>query len=85
MTQLAILSPEQLAELVDRAVDRAVAKMPRNDLHEVMTRDQAAEFLQCHPAVLTRYVRREGLPSHKLGREWRFKRSELIRWLEGRK
>jgi excisionase family DNA binding protein len=82
---LVVLSAAELAAVVKRAVGEALDARPQNDVREVLTREQAAELLQVHPSVVVRYVRRDGLPGHKLGAEWRFRRSELLRWLDGRK
>lgn len=48
---------------------------------EVLTTAQAAEFLQVHPKVIGRYVKSRKLPAHRIGREYRFLRSELICWI----
>lgn len=47
-----------------------------------MTRAQVAELLQVHPVVVGRYVRSRGLPAHRLGREYRFLRPEVIAWVQ---
>ncbi len=49
--------------------------------HDVMTADQAAEFLQTSRDTLLRKARRCELPAAKLGREWRFRRADLEAWL----
>lgn len=49
--------------------------------HDVMTADQAAEFLQTSRDTLLRKARRGELPAAKLGREWRFRRADLDAWL----
>jgi len=51
--------------------------------HDVMTADQAAEFLQTSRDTLLRKARRGELPAAKLGREWRFRRADLDAWLLG--
>lgn len=48
---------------------------------DVMTAKQAAEFLQTSLATLLRKARAGELPAAKLGREWRFRRADLDRWL----
>ena len=78
-----VLSREELEEAVERAVRRAVG--PGRDApeaSEVLTREQAAELLQVNPHTIPRLVR-AGLPSHRLGAQWRFRRSELLAWLAG--
>ncbi|MBU0606407.1 MAG: helix-turn-helix domain-containing protein [Armatimonadetes bacterium] len=49
--------------------------------HDVMTTEQAAEFLQTSRDTILRKARRGELPAAKLGREWRFNRTELNAWL----
>jgi len=50
-------------------------------VHDVMTAEQAAEFLQTSRDTLLRKARRGELPAAKLGREWRFRRADLDAWL----
>ena len=49
--------------------------------HDVMTAEQAAEFLQTSRDTLLRKARRGELPAAKVGREWRFSRTELDEWV----
>lgn len=79
MSPLVVLAPADLEALVERAVRRAVPEAPASE-PEVMTREQAAELLQVNPHAIPRLVR-EGLPAHRLGTQWRFRRSELLAWL----
>jgi excisionase family DNA binding protein len=51
-------------------------------VHDVMTAEQAAEFLQTSRATILRKARAGELPAAKLGREWRFRRADLDRWLQ---
>jgi len=50
--------------------------------HDVMTTDQAAEFLQTSRDTLLRKARAGQIPAAKLGREWRFSRADLDAWLQ---
>ena len=50
-------------------------------MHDVMTAKQAAEFLQTSRDTVIRKARAGILPAAKLGREWRFRRTELETWL----
>jgi len=54
----------------------------KDDLPEIMTIDQAAEYLQLHKQVLYRHVRKGTVPVSRVGRTIRFKRSVLDAWLE---
>jgi excisionase family DNA binding protein len=76
-----VLSREELESAVERAVRRVVAHGPDpSDASEVLTREQAAELLQVNPHTIPRLVR-AGLPAHRLGAQWRFRRSELLAYL----
>lgn len=48
---------------------------------EVMTLEEAAEYLKVHPTTLYRLVRRGQVPGRKMGGSWRFHRSGLEAWL----
>jgi excisionase family DNA binding protein len=46
--------------------------------------EQVAEFLRCDPITIYRLIRRGGFPARKLGKNWRFFRSEIDVWLDRR-
>lgn len=48
---------------------------------EVLTAEQAAEFLQTSRDTLVRKARAGLIPAAKLGRQWRFRKSDLDAWL----
>lgn len=48
------------------------------DYPEMMTAEQAAEFLQMNREVLYRRLRNGQLPGLRVGHEWRIPKSELI-------
>lgn len=50
-------------------------------MQDVMTAQQAAEFLQTSRDTLIRKARAGQLPAAKFGREWRFRRADLDAWL----
>lgn len=49
---------------------------------EWLTLDEAAKYLKLSKEALYRYAQRNRLPAVKLGRQWRFDRSELDGWLK---
>jgi excisionase family DNA binding protein len=51
---------------------------------EVLTRDQAASLLQVCNKTVSRLVERQGLPAVRIGREYRIRRSALLKWMEER-
>jgi excisionase family DNA binding protein len=48
---------------------------------ELLTAKEASEYLKVSPRTLYRHIRKHQIPAFKLGREWRFIKSELDKWL----
>jgi len=48
---------------------------------EVMSAEQASQFLQVEEAVVVELAEAGQLPGRKLGRDWRFSRAALVAWL----
>jgi excisionase family DNA binding protein len=48
---------------------------------EVMTTEQAAEYLQIGVVTLKKKAQTGRIPAAKVGRQWRFRRSEIDEWL----
>ena len=48
--------------------------------------DEAAEYLGIKTVTLRNWIKREkSLPAHKIGKLWKFKRSELDDWVQSGK
>lgn len=43
--------------------------------------DDIAELLRLHPKTVQLKARRGGITAHRIGKFWRFRRSEIDRWL----
>ncbi len=52
-----------------------------DDVSEVMTSVEAAEYLKMHVKTVCRLAKEKKIPAKKVGSEWRFLRSVLDRWL----
>jgi excisionase family DNA binding protein len=52
-----------------------------DDMAEVMTSVEAAEYLKMHVKTVCRLAKEKKIPAKKVGSEWRFLRSVLDRWL----
>lgn len=50
---------------------------------EVLTTEEAAEFLSLRPFTIRVYARRGVIPGKKVGKGWRFYKPDLIAWLRG--
>jgi excisionase family DNA binding protein len=51
---------------------------------EILTRAEVAQLLRCSEPHVTALIERDGLPAFRLGKLWRFKRSEVFAWCERR-
>jgi excisionase family DNA binding protein len=47
-----------------------------------MTTDEVSVYLNLHPLTVRRLARDGEIPATKIGRQWRFKRDLLDRWIE---
>jgi excisionase family DNA binding protein len=79
---LIVCTPDELRALVREAVRAELAAMPTGTAADVLTRDECAKLLSLHPKVVTRYVRTRGLPAVRVGREYRFHRVDVLKWLD---
>lgn len=55
--------------------------MNKTSHEEVLTTKEASKYLKIAPRTLYRHIREHNIPAFKLGRDWRFIKSELDRWL----
>jgi excisionase family DNA binding protein len=76
------MTPDELQKLIKETWD--LARLAQ-DAKEILTREEAAELVQLHPKVLVRYISEHGLPAHKIGSEYRFRRSELLQWINSQR
>lgn len=49
--------------------------------NEILTLEQACEFLKVSERTMIKLLREDHLPARKIGREWRFSRKALIDWI----
>ncbi|GIW54253.1 MAG: DNA-binding protein [Nitrospiraceae bacterium] len=58
--------------------------MPKEVQNELLTVAETCRYLKITPRTLYRYIRNRRLPGFKLGKEWRFVRSDLEQWIRER-
>jgi excisionase family DNA binding protein len=58
--------------------------MPKEPKSEIMTAEETCRYLKITPRTLYRYLRSRQIPAFKLGKEWRFVRSDLEQWIRDR-
>jgi excisionase family DNA binding protein len=51
---------------------------------ELMTAAETCRYLKITSRTLYRYLRSRQIPAFKLGKEWRFVRSDLEQWIRDR-
>lgn len=56
-------------------------RVPKTDL---MTATETCRYLKITQRTLYRYLRTRQIPAFKLGKEWRFVRSDLEQWIRDR-
>jgi len=58
--------------------------MSRTPKTELMTATETCRYLKITQRTLYRYLRSQQIPAFKLGKEWRFVRSDLEQWIRER-
>lgn len=51
---------------------------------ELLTAEEACRYLKIAQRTLYRYIQDRSMPAFKLGKEWRFVRSDVEQWLRRR-
>ena len=54
---------------------------PTSD-QEILTLEEVARYLRLKPQTIYKWAQERRIPAAKLGKEWRFRRSVLDRWLD---
>jgi excisionase family DNA binding protein len=50
--------------------------------HEILTLEEVAHYLRLKPQTIYKWAQDRRIPAVKLGKEWRFRRSIIDRWLD---
>ena len=54
----------------------------KDQMHDVLTIEQAAQYLQISQSTLYKEAQKGKIPCQKIGRRWRFSRLAIEKWLE---
>ena len=81
--ELRVPKQNLVAQLVENHLTVGKHEFFPNAVEEVLTPDEAAELLRSDAATVTAMAEDGKLPGRKVGDEWRFTRSALLRWLGG--
>ena len=77
------LVTDAVVRLLDGGTTVGRAEVRTRPDAEVLTVEQAAELLLVDADTVRTLAREGTLPGRKVGREWRFARTALLRWLGG--
>ncbi|MEX2493848.1 MAG: helix-turn-helix domain-containing protein [Nitrospirales bacterium] len=59
--------------------------MKESNLTDVLNAKEAAGFLKAHVETIRRMARIGEIPAFKLGKDWRFHKKALRRWMKGQR
>ena len=51
-------------------------------IKEILTIDELADYLRLKPQTIYKWAQGNRIPAAKLGKEWRFRKSIIDRWLD---
>ena len=61
------------------SADRPAGSAPAG---EILTLEEVAAYLRLTPQTIYKWAQEKRIPAVKLGKEWRFRRSILDRWID---
>lgn len=76
-----VIQADELRALI-RAEVRAALSDASSPTSDVLTREQVADMLQVDPVTVATYAKKRGLPYSRLGRQWRFSRAAVTKWMQ---
>jgi excisionase family DNA binding protein len=50
--------------------------------NEILTIEEVAAYLRLKPQTIYKWAQEKRIPAAKIGREWRFRKSVIDRWLD---
>ena len=59
--------------------------MPQNMQDSWIGIEDAAKYLDVNKDTIRNWIKKESIPAHKVGKLWRFKKSELDEWIQSGK
>jgi excisionase family DNA binding protein len=49
---------------------------------EILTTQEVADLLKLHPKTVNKLAKSGRVPAYRIGRQWRFRKSEILKLLE---
>lgn len=82
ITAIVVVSVDELERIVDAAVTRAMGAPTTSDAGEWLTAAGAAKLLDVHRRTIGKLAQNGELPCSRIGKLLRFRRCDLITFLE---
>jgi excisionase family DNA binding protein len=60
-------------------------KQSESNMDKWLTLEQIAEYLQMSTSSIYKMAQTGKIPAYKVGRQWRFKKEEVDRWIKDKK
>ena len=54
----------------------------RSRVNDILTLEEVASYLRLTPQTIYKWAQEKRIPGAKLGKEWRFRKSIIDRWLD---
>ena len=64
------------------SVAKPIRTVSKSTCRDIMNLAEAARFLRLPASTVVRLVSEQGLPGRQIGKDWRFLRTAIERWLE---
>lgn len=56
-----------------------------NEMENWVTIDEVTEYLKVHKDTIRIWIKKGNFPAHKIGKQWRFRLSEIDEWVKSGK
>jgi excisionase family DNA binding protein len=60
----------------------SVQENGRSPANDILTLEEVASYLRLTPQTIYKWAQEKRIPGAKLGKEWRFRKSIIDRWLD---
>jgi excisionase family DNA binding protein len=75
-------APDFLDSLFEPKGDPKTRTEDTDRYNDIMTIEEVAEYLRLTPQTIYKWAQEKRIPATKLGKEWRFRKSIIDRWLD---
>lgn len=66
-------------------IPNEVKRMNLENTERWISVEEAAEYLGVKPSTIREWIKKTTIPANKIGKQWKFKKSELDEWIKSGK